>query len=561
MWKKDIDIRGNLLDEFNYEDLKYDLKEQNLIQFSDFLKIEEDFIIDKIELSKDIAKNNLLKEIVFLSFVSVLTKIPLIIVGKPGSGKSLGSQLLYNSMRGKYSKDKFFQKFPRIIQTYFQGSESTEPEEVEKLFAIGEKKLQFYAVRKNDIKEEMPISMILLDELGLAEKSKINPLKLLHTLLESKSKYKDVSFIGISNFSLGSSKGNRCLNLLVQNLEDRIDQLIETSKSIVNSISEEINQNAIFENLSRAYYQYKQNLIFIKELIVLKQLDSLNKESKGAIDLDNQQFVEIKNSKQFKALYNQDKKIKIDFHGNRDFFNFIKGIARKIKSLIDSDDYKVASIIEEYIERNFGGIDYEIDIDLDLKTTDIEPKIKIINKIFEKFNLKRKKPAKKKDKANEKNKNSNEKSDSLIVTSVFLFKKIYNLSCGLDNSYKILDDNIHNYDLNKCMIDNINDTNNRYLLLEIKPSLSSLIYQNIKIQNPDKSSDFYEGSPFLDDNNNEYKYKKVNEIQEDAKTNKLIILQNLNQIHPFLYDLYNMNHIIKDEKKMPKYVLIIIMGN
>ena len=112
--KKDIDVRGNLIDEINYEELTYDLKEQNINQFSDFLKPEEDFILDKTELNKDIGKNNLLKEIIFLSFISVLTKLPLIIIGKPGSGKSLSTQLIFNSMRGKYSKDKFFQKFPQI---------------------------------------------------------------------------------------------------------------------------------------------------------------------------------------------------------------------------------------------------------------------------------------------------------------------------------------------------------------------------------------------------------------------------------------------------------------
>ena len=71
-------------------------------------------------------------------------------------------------------------------------------------------------------------------------------------------------------------------------------------------------------------------------------------------------------------------------------------------------------------------------------------------------------------------------------------------------------------------------------MLEIKPSLSSLIYQNIKIQIPDTDIDFYDGSPFDDDNNNEYKFKKVSEIQDDANQDKLIILQNLNQIQPYL---------------------------
>ena len=37
-------------------------------------------------------------------------------------------------MRGKYSNNKFFQEFPRIIQIYFIGSESTQPEDLIKLF-------------------------------------------------------------------------------------------------------------------------------------------------------------------------------------------------------------------------------------------------------------------------------------------------------------------------------------------------------------------------------------------------------------------------------------------
>ena len=112
--------------------LKHFIQEYGLKHFSDFLRLEEKYLLVKIELKKGIGKNNLLKENVFLMFVAVSTKIPLIIVGKPGTGKSLSSQLIYNSMRGEYSKDKFFREFPQIILTYFQGSKSTKPEDIEK---------------------------------------------------------------------------------------------------------------------------------------------------------------------------------------------------------------------------------------------------------------------------------------------------------------------------------------------------------------------------------------------------------------------------------------------
>lgn len=57
------------------------------------------------------------------------------------------------------------------------------------------------------------------------------------------------------------------------------------------------------------------------------------------------------------------------------------------------------------------------------------------------------------------------------------------------------------------MNDNIND-NSGYLLFGIKPSFSLQTYQIISIQNSNKSNiELYEGSPFVNDNNSEYKFK------------------------------------------------------
>ena len=71
--------------------------------------------------------------------------------------------------------------------------------------------------------------------------------------------------------------------------------------------------------------------------------------------------------------------------------------------------------------------------------------------------------------------------------------------------------------------------------------------ENIKIIN---------GSPFSDDVNNDYKAQKIGEIQNFAdQKDKLIILQNLDQIQPYLYDLYNMNYKIIDDKKYVRICL------
>ena len=50
---------------------------------------------------------------------------------------------------------------------------------------------------------------MVFDEIGLAEKSPHNPLKVMHSLLEPPK----VATVGISNWSLDASKMNRVINL------------------------------------------------------------------------------------------------------------------------------------------------------------------------------------------------------------------------------------------------------------------------------------------------------------------------------------------------------------
>lgn len=66
------------------------------------MKIEQKFILDKIELDAGIGKTRLLKENVFLTFVSLLTKIPLILIGESGASKSLSIKIINKTMKEKY---------------------------------------------------------------------------------------------------------------------------------------------------------------------------------------------------------------------------------------------------------------------------------------------------------------------------------------------------------------------------------------------------------------------------------------------------------------------------
>ncbi len=55
----------------------------------------------------------------------------------------------------------------------------------------------------------MPV--LVFDEIGLAELSRYNPLKVLHNILEIENR--DIGFVGISNWRLDASKMNRALYL------------------------------------------------------------------------------------------------------------------------------------------------------------------------------------------------------------------------------------------------------------------------------------------------------------------------------------------------------------
>ena len=539
---KDDEKKSNIMDQIQNADFKNDIEKiKEIKEFHDILEIEEDFLLDKVKLDVGIGKNESIKQNLFLLFLSLITKIPLIIIGKPGSGKSLSAQLITKSMRGIYSKNKFFQKFPKVNQTYFQGSESTKPEEIERLFETAKTKIN------NNNSDKKPISMILIDELGLADRSESNPFKVLHSKIEYVGKEEDPSFIGISNYTLDAAKMNRVLCLSVPDLDKRKDELIKTCRSIVESISKNLKDHIIFEILSNTYYNYKEFLKDVKELIALKNYIKVYNNK----DYNFDEVKSIKN-KEYQNLLKKEKKIKMDFHGNRDFYNLIKGIAIELSRLNPQLENDFISIIEKYIERNFAGIEYEIEIDDEIiKYLNDEEKQKTIKNILTLANTENNGENKGKEVKGKKEKK---------IRSTFIFKYLYNEECKNCKKRKYNDDNLeikapNSYDLNRCIIDNINDKNSRYLLLEIKPSLAPLIFQNIKLQNIDKEIIPFDGSPFAEDNNKEYRFLKVNEIQEYASKGKLIVMQNLNQIHPFLYDLYNKNFIINCGKKFARICL------
>ena len=75
-------------------------------------------VLDNVSLEKNIAKNTALKENVFMMVVCIELRIPLFLVGKPGSSKSLAKTIVSDAMQGNSAKYPLF-KIMKQVHVYF----------------------------------------------------------------------------------------------------------------------------------------------------------------------------------------------------------------------------------------------------------------------------------------------------------------------------------------------------------------------------------------------------------------------------------------------------------
>ena len=221
--------------------------------FKDIPKKEQEYISNNIEMKEGIAKNRALLENIFALFVCVNAKVPLFIVGKPGCSKSLSVQLLFDSMKGENSDNALFKTLPKLIRNSFQGSLGSTSKGVLNIF----KKARAILEKESDENLSKMISMIYFDEMGLAEHSPNNPLKVIHSELEYdlNEGRKKIAFVGISNWRLDASTMNRGLYLSIP--QPDLDDLERTAQMIAESYNRQIakdNQD-FFESLVITYYE------------------------------------------------------------------------------------------------------------------------------------------------------------------------------------------------------------------------------------------------------------------------------------------------------------------
>ena len=326
-------------------------------------------------------------------------------------------------MNGEYSKSKLFRKYPSLYVTSYQGSLTSNSNEIKAIFE-----------RAKKITNRGSISVILFEEMGLAEISQNNPLNVIHSELDSNQEF---GFVGISNWRLDASKMNRGIHISVQ--EPDLDDLILTSKTITFGIYDEILdisqfQNLI-ENLCKTYFDYKLHL---KEKYFLKY----------------------------------------DFHGIQDFYYLIKITSRLLKN---HKTNSLESIAMESIERNFGGLELD-------------------------------------------------KEDNTIWSSTKKFKKLF---CKYE-------ENIDKYDVFSCIKNNIEEENNRYLLLITTKTKSDTLIEFI-LKQLKKNYRFIQGSKLKEDQNETYALEKARSMISSIENGEIIILKDMEIVYPKFYELFYQN--------------------
>ncbi|TRY96584.1 hypothetical protein DNTS_014460 [Danionella cerebrum] len=268
----------------------------------------QDFFLKNIQTRETIAKNLALKENVFLIVVCIELRIPLFLVGKPGSSKSLAKTVVADAMQRQASHCDLFKNLKEVHMVSFQCSPHSSPEGIIGTF-------RNCARFQKDKNLDEYVSVVVLDEIGLAEDSPQMPLKTLHPLLEdgcidtdNPQQYMKVGFVGISNWALDPAKMNR--GIFVSRWDPSEKDLVETAEGICKSS--------------------------IPVLLKIKHL--LPKLAKGFLDIcrsDSDQFF-----------------------GLRDFYSLIKFLFATVSG---SDQEPCDDDLAEAVLRNFSGQKDDID--------------------------------------------------------------------------------------------------------------------------------------------------------------------------------------------------------
>ena len=86
--------------------------------FSHYIFSCQQMFLSQLHLDDNIARNTALCENVFMMVICTELRIPLFVVGKPGSSKSLAKTIILDNMQGSLSPSNLFKSFKQVRRPF-----------------------------------------------------------------------------------------------------------------------------------------------------------------------------------------------------------------------------------------------------------------------------------------------------------------------------------------------------------------------------------------------------------------------------------------------------------
>lgn len=256
--------------------------------------------VQRLHIPKGVAMTKALAENLFAIVLCTARRIPLIVIGPPGSSKTLSFKLALSILRGDRYRTSLLRDtdlFPYLDLYHYQCSRRTTTKEIDHVFRRAIDQQLHHQKVGWDYN-----SVVFMDEVGLPT-DKDDSLKALHQHLDDQC----VAFVGITNRELDPSKSNRAIN--VYRLETDEEDLKTLARACLRKSTE--NRNVDLESF----------------------LPTVEKLSPA--------YVELMKDEQFR-----------NFFGLRDFMHMIHYIRRNC----DSTTGISPNLILRALERNFSGV-------------------------------------------------------------------------------------------------------------------------------------------------------------------------------------------------------------
>lgn len=323
------------------------------VTFAQAFQDELEWLISEIDLPPGIARTQALKENIFAIVICVMTCTPLILVGAPGSSKTLSFHLVTQNLRGKESDVKVFQNtniFSSIDPHFYQCSRQTTSHEINSVFSR--------AINRQSTYREfaLPIKcVILMDEAGLPEES-LESLKALHYHLDQQ----EVSFVAITNHILDAAKSNRAVSLVVT--EPSKEDLIKLAKDC---FCDTYNIEVTLPQTASATHSVVSHPLDHKgqtsPVLSLQTFDYARQSANKYIERCCVSYFELMKQNEKCDADECSQRLHYPFHkffGLRDFIHFLGYLRRKlfVQSLSSVQFPKLTNaLVLEGLERNFNG--------------------------------------------------------------------------------------------------------------------------------------------------------------------------------------------------------------